>query len=147
MGPQASATKCSGPQGLSPKVPGVLALKAEPHWPLREVGVRAALLGPGRTPSPSPALGLVSGRACQAELSARVKQEESTRGLPQGPALPTAGKNAVLVPDRMDAAPGQVLPPVPAVTTLTLPLPPCKRSRVRASYPTHFLTVPPWGGT
>ncbi|XP_058566716.1 ankyrin repeat and SAM domain-containing protein 3 isoform X7 [Neofelis nebulosa] len=29
-------------------------------------------------------------RACQAELSARVKQEESTRGLPQGPALPTA---------------------------------------------------------
>ncbi|GAB5583109.1 ankyrin repeat and SAM domain-containing protein 3 isoform X1 [Prionailurus iriomotensis] len=29
-------------------------------------------------------------RACQAELSARVKQEESTRGLPQGLALPTA---------------------------------------------------------
>ncbi|XP_043416582.1 ankyrin repeat and SAM domain-containing protein 3 isoform X2 [Prionailurus bengalensis] len=29
-------------------------------------------------------------RACQAELSARVKQEESTRGLPQGPALPRA---------------------------------------------------------
>ncbi|XP_036885717.1 ankyrin repeat and SAM domain-containing protein 3 isoform X6 [Sturnira hondurensis] len=41
-------------------------------------------------PLPSPALGLVSCRACQAELSARVRRDEFPLGATLGPALPTA---------------------------------------------------------
>ncbi|KAB1251915.1 Ankyrin repeat and SAM domain-containing protein 3, partial [Camelus dromedarius] len=49
-----------------------------------EVGV-----GPAR-PLPSPAPALMSHRACQAELSARVRQDQYPLGATLGPALPTA---------------------------------------------------------
>lgn len=85
-------------------------MKAEPHLTLREVGgicrPAGATEGTIARPLPSPALGLVSGRACQAELSARVKQEVSTRGSTPGTALPTAGKNSVLARNGIGTALG-----------------------------------------
>lgn len=97
---------CACPEGRAPLT-------------LREMGYlrpAGAVGGTIAQPLPSPALGLVSGRACQAELSARVKQEVSTRGLPLAAALPTAGKNCVLAPDHVGAVLGlrfqlQLFPP------------------------------------
>lgn len=43
-------------------------------------------------PRPSPLLGVLSGRACQAELSARVRRDEFLREAPLCPGLPAAGK-------------------------------------------------------
>lgn len=41
-------------------------------------------------PRPSPLLGVLSGRACQAELSARVRRDEFLREAPLCPGLPAA---------------------------------------------------------
>lgn len=94
---------------------------------------------------PLPTLGLVFCRACQAELSARVKQDEPPLGATVGPAFPTAGKeSSVLGQDGRDASSGWVLPLASMVVTFTLPgslantIP---DSRVRAPCPSQPISL------
>ncbi|XP_035876871.1 ankyrin repeat and SAM domain-containing protein 3 isoform X4 [Phyllostomus discolor] len=91
-------------------------------------------------------------RACQAELSARVRRDEFPLGATLGPALPTAGKeSSVLAQDWAEMPPqagfyylSQHLPHLHSqILVNTIP-----DSRVRAALPSpaHFLPVPPDGG-
>lgn len=65
----------SGPGGGSEGPPGRARPSLQAPWPC-----------------PSPLLGVLSGRACQAELSARVRRDEFLREAPLRPGLPAAGK-------------------------------------------------------
>ncbi|XP_074202470.1 ankyrin repeat and SAM domain-containing protein 3 isoform X4 [Camelus bactrianus] len=82
-------------------------------------------------------------RACQAELSARVRQDQYPLGATLGPALPTAGKSSILALVQacggQDASPSQALPLVPAPLSHSHP-------QVPSHTQAHVLTVPPDGG-
>lgn len=92
-----------------------------------------------------PALGLVFCRACQAELSARVKQDESPLGATLGPALPTAGKESSVLGQNWAEMPPQAgFYHVLMVTTFTLPGPLANTipdSRVRAPCPLQLISL------
>ena len=85
-------------------------------------GSRGAPVGiPGRGseeapwPRPSLLLGVLSGRACQAELSARVRRDEFLREAPLCPGLPAAGKEGgVLAVGQADEG---GMPPRPGLAT------------------------------
>lgn len=84
----------------------------------------------------------LSGRACQAELSARVRRDESLREAPLSPGLPAAGREggvpAVGRTDGVGRLPGRVSPPVSVCLSWgRLPGP--------LTLHTHVLTVSPGG--
>ncbi|KAM9725271.1 ankyrin repeat and SAM domain-containing protein 3 isoform 2-T2 [Dama dama] len=81
-------------------------------------------------------------RACQAELSARVRRDESLREAPLSPGLPAAGKEggvpAVGRADGVGRHPGRVSPPVSMCLS-------CGRLPGPLTLRTHVLTVSPGG--
>ncbi|XP_043312578.1 ankyrin repeat and SAM domain-containing protein 3 isoform X4 [Cervus canadensis] len=81
-------------------------------------------------------------RACQAELSARVRRDESLREAPLSPGLPAAGREggipAVGRTDGVGRLPGRVSPPVSVCLS-------CGRLPGPLTLHTHVLTVSPGG--